>query len=161
MRQSIVALIAFGMVFASEAQADTLEFDVKMLGGDKAGQIVSHVQAVDSWFTTLATLIFEMKGMPEGTYQMSLHEGAACEPVGPIYDPVALETGTASEKPLGAFPDFVVAADGSAPRTIGLKPPSLVSGAPKIGVLDMRGHALVFHLDGDPAACGLVPPLTE
>lgn len=142
------AILLVGLMTASVSRADVVEIPVRMVDENRP---VGMVQAVDSWFTTLATLIFDISDMPPGRYQVALHQGEDCGQIGPVYDPVS------GAVPLGAFPDFDVAADGSTPRTIGLKPPELTAGSRKITVLEMREHLLVFHRDGAPAACGLIP----
>lgn len=143
---------------AAPAAADWAAFEMTA-EGPGAPRRVGAVEAVDSWFTTLATLVFEVEGLAPGTYPVALLEQADC--AGAAAGRVYRRDSDPAEAPAGALGEFVVAADGAHTRTLTIKPPKLDAGAEKLTVTEMRGHALVFlAAAGAPpgvAACGAVP----
>lgn len=141
---------------AAPAAADWAEFEMT---ADDPPRRVGAVEAVDSWFTTLATLVFEVEGLAPGTYPVALLEQADC--AGAAAGRVYRRDSDPAEAPAGALGEFVVAADGAHTRTLTIKPPKLDAAAEKLTVTEMRGHALVLlAAAGAPpgvAACGAVP----
>lgn len=144
------------IVCAATAAADSLELDMRAATPER--ETVARIEAVDSWFTTLATLLFEVDGLEPGAYSVVLLEQADCRDAaaGSIYrrpeDPL--------EAPTGALGEIAVTPDGGVTRTLSLKPPKLVAEAEKLTVTEMRGHALVFRAGGASgavAACGVMP----
>ena len=149
----VLAVGAAAAVAASAARADWATFEMRAPSG-----AVATVEAVDSWFTTLATLVFDAVALPSGAYAVTLLEQADCERAGA--GSVYRRDGDPAEAPIGALGEIVVAPDGTATRTLTVKPPRLDAGAEKLTVTEMRGHALVFRASASGiAACGVIPAL--
>lgn len=147
-RLAVCAVCA--MCAAAPAQADWAAFEMRAPTGP-----VAAVEAVDSWFTTLATLIFDAVALPPGAYAVTLLAQADCERAGA--GGVYRRDGDPADAPTGALGEIAVAADGTATRTLTIKPPRLDAGAEKLTVTEMRGHALVFRAADGVAACGVIP----
>ena len=107
-------------------------------------------------FTTLATLVFEVDGLPArrlcggdaGAGRLRARRGRGASIAAP---------GDPDTDPAGAFGDFVVAADGATTRTLSVKPEFLSRPDGRLTVTEMRGHALVFRAGDAVAACGVIP----
>ncbi len=145
----------FGLLaVAAPAGADWLTFEMK---GE--ARTIGTVEAVDSWFTTLATLLFEMDGLAPGTYAVVMLDQAGCAQAaaGQVYR----RAGDAPTAPTGALGELVVAPDGTTTRTLSIKPDRLNDASEKLTVTEMRGHALVFRAVADASApivaCGAIP----
>lgn len=161
------ALLA--MVWSMPAAADWTEVPMHRVGPDGVGDQMGMVEAIDSWFTTLATLMFDISGLPPGTYKVWLHDVPDCgsatvggvvlagHAAGPVYD---RDDGLA-EIVHGHLGDIEVTPAGEVTRTLSIKPPELIDSADKLTVTEMRGHALVIHRSGDGpdtrVACGVIP----
>ena len=153
MRRWAIGAVAAGLAGVSvPAGADWLEIEMNA-GGDAAP--VGRIEAVDSWFTTLATLMFEVDGLPPGAYAVVMLEQESCERAGD--GRVYRRPGDPDSDPAGAFGDFVVAADGATTRTLSVKPEFLSRPDGRLTVTEMRGHALVFRAEDAVAACGVIP----
>lgn len=148
--RTLAVCAACAICAAAPARADWAAFEMRAPSG-----AVAAVEAVDSWFTTLATLIFDAVALPPGAYAVALLAQADCERAGA--GAVYRRDGDPADAPTGALGEIAVAADGTATRTLTVKPPRLDAGAEKLTVTEMRGHALVFRTAGGVAACGVVP----
>ena len=156
-----VRMLAAGLcagALAAPAGADWLAFDMKAAGREAPARTVAAVEAVDSWFTTLATLLFaDVEGLEPGVYAVAMLEQADCADaaVGEVYRRAT----DAAEAPTGALGELVVAPDRTATRTLSIKPDELNASAEKLTVTEMRGHALVFRTAAGSgiAACGVMP----
>lgn len=147
-----------GMVIAAPAVADWLAFEVNAVGTAPVAT-VGTIEAVDSWFTTLATLMFEIDGLQPGTYDIVMLEQADC--VHPGEGTIYRRVGDAATVPAGALGEFVVGADGATTRTLSVKPEYLQLDTERLTVTEMRGHALVFRTAAaEPVACGAIPAMT-
>ena len=85
-------------LWTAPAFADWTEIRIHQVGPDGVGAEMGMVEAVDSWFTSLATLMFDISGLPPGAYKVWLHEVPACGAAaidgivlagyaaGPVYD---------------------------------------------------------------------------
>ena len=165
----IIGLSALLYAWAAPVSADWTEIPVHQVGPDGVGDKIGMVEAVDSWFTTLATLLFDISGLPAGQYRVWLHDvpdcGAAAidgvvlagHAAGPVYD----GDGAIGGWVRGHLGDIEVTSEGEVTRTLSMKPPELVDGAEKLTVTEMRGRALVIHrAGGGPdtrVACGVIP----
>ena len=147
--------LAFGLA-AAPAAADWLQFEMRAQDAAGPGPAIGAVEAVDSWFTTLATLIFELEGLAPGDYAVVMLEQADC--AGAAQGAVYRRETDAPAAPTGALGAYAVAADGTATRTLSIKPDRLNAAAEKLTVTEMRGHALAFRgAAGALAACGAIP----
>ena len=167
MRRCAVWAVAAGLAGAPvPAAADWLEIEMRAGGGDAAAP-VGRIEAVDSWFTTLATLMFEVEGLPPGAYAVVMLEQEDCERAAEGR-PYRRPGEPPDSVPAGAFGDFVVAPDGATTRTLSVKPEFLSHPDGRLTVTEMRGHALVFRggAGASPgattvAACGVIPLADE
>lgn len=165
----IFGSFAFACLLAGPAVADWTEIRVHEVSAEGIGDEMGMVEAIDSWFTTLATLMFDISGLPPGTYKVWLHDVPDCgaaqvegvvlagHAAGPIYHGGEADAGYVR----GHLGDIEVTPDGAVTRTLSIKPPALVDGADKLTVTEMRGRALVIHRAGTGpdtrVACGVVP----
>lgn len=171
MRRCAIWAVAAGLAGASvPAAADWLEIEMNA-GGDAAAP-VGRIEAVDSWFTTLATLMFEVEGLPPGAYEVVMLEQEHCE--GAAEGRPYRRAGDPPDSvPAGAFGAFVVAPDGETTRTLSVKPEFLKHPDGRLTVTEMRGHALAFLGEAGAAAgataagstivaaCGVIPLADE
>jgi Cu/Zn superoxide dismutase len=156
-------------LWAAPASADWTEIRIHQVGPDGIGAEMGVVEAVDSWFTLLATLVFDISGLVPGEYRVWLHDVADCgaaavdgvvlagHAAGPVYDRADDNDGAVR----GQLGDIVVTPDGEVTRTLSLRPPEMVDGVDKLTVTEMRGRALVIHRTGTGPdtriACGVIP----
>jgi len=153
-RAAFFGLLLLLFTVAKSVVADSVYIDVAVTKGLAKHTNVGLVHAVDSWFTTLATLGFQLKDLPPGLLDVKLHSEAECDNPGPVYNPYEVESGYR----IGDLMQVTVSADGSLVGKHGVKPPLLTADIHKITVTEMRGHTLVFvsHKDDDFEACGEV-----
>ena len=142
---------------AAPVVADWTEVRIHRIDADGVGDELGVVELVDSWFTSLATLLFDISGLAPGTYAIRLHDNPNCDAAGPVYTGDGVDNGWVR----GQLGEIAVTPAGEVTRTLSLKPPQLVAGADKVTVSEMRGHALVIHHANMAAesriACGIVP----
>ncbi len=164
MRTGLLAAITAALI-AAPANADW--FDFKMHGAQGGeGQPVASVEAVDSWFTTLATLLFQYEpgALAPGTYGVAMLAQTDCADAsaGQVY-----RRPDDQDIPSGVFGEIEMAADGTGTRSISIHAERLGGPLEKLTVGELRGHVLVFHapaMDGAaPAviACGTMPEAAE
>ncbi len=160
-------------LWCAPAFADWTEIRMNRIGPDGVGAEIGLVEAIDSWFTTLATLMFDISGLAPGTYKVWLHHVPDCgtatvegillagHAAGPVYDRDDGIEGMVR----GHLGEIEITPDGEVTRTLSIKPPALIDGAEKLTVTEMRGRALVIHRTGDGldtrVACGVVPVAAE
>lgn len=165
----LIIVPALAWCWVAPAHADWTEIRVHQVHSDGVGAEIGMVEAVDSWFTSLATLVFDISGLAPGEYRVWLHDVADCgaatvdgvvlagHAAGPVYDR-ADDNDAAVRGQLG---DIVVTPDGEVTRTLSIKPPEIVDGVDKLTVTEMRGRALMIHRSGagpdTRIACGLIP----
>ena len=139
---------------AKSVVADSVYIDVAVTKGPAKHTNVGLIHAVDSWFTTLATLGFQLNGFPPGLLDVKLHSESECDNPGPVYNLYEVESGYR----IGDLMQVTVSEDGSLVGKHGVKPPLLTADTHKITVTEMRGHTLVFvsHNNDDFGACGKV-----
>jgi len=142
---------------AAPVAADWTEVRIHRIGADGAGVELGVVELVDSWFTSLATLLFDISGLAPGTYAVRLHDSPNCDAASPVYTGDGVDDGWVR----GQLGEIEVTPGGAVTRTLSLRPPQLVAGADKVTVREMRGHALVIHQadtgTDSRVACGIVP----
>ena len=79
MKQSrFFGLAALACLWVAPASADWTEIRVHQVSPNGVGAELGMVEAVDSWFTTLATLMFDISGLPPGKYKVWLHDVPDC-----------------------------------------------------------------------------------
>lgn len=149
---------------AALGRADSVYISMHLTARDGAGAGVGTIQAVDSWFTTLATLLYDLSGLPPGEHGLTLHDNADCGPAGgvpgmaagAIYHPEGAPVWDGRKR--GEFPSITVGADGTAKNSVGLKPPQFTDADRKVTVGELRGHALVINEAGTGRriACGVI-----
>lgn len=149
---------------AAPGRADSVYISMHLTARDGAGAGVGTIQAVDSWFTTLATLLYDLSGLPPGEHGLTLHDNADCGPAGgvpgmaagAIYHPEGAPVWDGRKR--GEFPSITVGADGTAKNSVGLKPPQFTDADRKVTVGELRGHALVINEAGTGRriACGVI-----
>ena len=147
-------LLLLPFTVAKSVVADSVYIDVEVTKGPAKHTNIGLIHAVDSWFTTLATLGFELKDLPPGPLEVKLHTESECDNPGPVYNPYEVDSGYR----IGDLMQVTVGADGSLVGQHGVKPPLLTADTHKITVTEMRGHTLVFvsHKNSDFVACGKV-----
>ena len=165
----IFSCLVLMCLWAAPVSADWTEIRVYQVSPDGVGDEIGMVEAVDSWFTTLATLMFDISGLPPGDYRVWLHDAPDCgaatidgvvlagHAAGPVYD----RDNGAGGWVRGHLGSIEITPDGEVTRTLSMKPPELVDGAEKLTVTEMRGRALVIHRAGagpdTRVACGIIP----
>ena len=167
MSRLFLAIAMFGgawSVHATPGRADSVYIPMHLTAPDGAGASVGTIQAVDSWFTTLATLLYDLSGLPPGEHGLTLHDNADCGPAGgvpgmaagAIYHPEGAPVWDGKKR--GEFPSIMVDADGTAKNSVGLKPPQFTDADLKVTVGELRGHALVINetRTGRRIACGVI-----
>ena len=134
--------------------ADSVYVDVVRTKGEAENTNFGLIHLVDSWFTTLATLGFDLNRLPPGLLDVKLHMGEDCDKPGPVYNPYEVEGGHR----IGDLLQVMVTSNGSLVGKHGVKPPVLTADTHKITVTEMRGHTLVFASQGNSKfeACGQV-----
>ena len=142
---------------AAPVAADWTEVRIHRIDHDGVGDELGVVELVDSWFTSLATLLFDISGLAPGTYAVRLHDNPNCDAASRVYTGDGVDDGWVR----GQLGEIEVTPGGEVTRTLSLKPPQLVAGADKVTVSEMRGHALVIHRadtgTDSRVACGIVP----
>ena len=165
-RLFLAVLLLGGASFmrAAPGHADSVHIPMRLTAEDGVGASVGTIQAVDSWFTTLATLLYDLSGLPPGEHGLTLHDNADCRPAGgvpgmaagAIYHPEGAPVWDGRKR--GEFPSITVDADGTAKNSVGLKPPQFTDADLKVTVGELRGHALVINEEttGRRIACGVI-----
>jgi len=160
-------------LWIAPVSADWTEIRIHQVGPDGIGVEMGMVEAVDSWFTSLATLVFDISGLAPGQYKVWLHDvpdcgAAAVDGVvlaayaaGPVYDRDDGHEGLVR----GHLGDLAVTPEGEVTRTISVRPPKVVDGVDKVTVTEMRGRALIIHRAGPGpdtrVACGIIASADE
>ena len=157
LKYALITLFVFlllPLIVAKSVVADSVYIDVEVTKGPAKHTNVGLIHAVDSWFTTLATLGFQLNDFPPGLLDVKLHSESECDNPGPVYNPYEVESGYR----IGDLMQVMVSEDGSLVGKHGVKPPLLTANTHKITVTEMRGHTLVFvsHNNDDFEACGKV-----
>ena len=167
MSRLFLAIAMFGgacLIHAKPGRADSVYISMHLTVEEGAGASVGTVQAVDSWFTTLATLMYDLSGLPPGEHLLTLHDNADCGPAGgvpgmaagAIYHPEGAPVWEGRKR--GEFPSVTVEADGTVKNSVGLKPPQFTDATEKVTVGELRGHALIISEAGTGRriACGVI-----
>jgi len=155
-------------LWTAPALADWTEIHMHQVGPDGVGAEMGMVEAVDSWFTSLATLVFDISGLAPGQYKVWLHDVPDCAAAefdglvlagyaaGPVYDRDDGHGGSVR----GHLGDLEVTSEGEVTRTISVRPPKVVDGVDKVTVTEMRGRALIIHRAASGpdtrVACGVI-----
>ena len=165
-RLFLAVLLLGGASFmrAAPGHADSVHIPMRLTAEDGVGASVGTIEAVGSWFTTLATLLYDLSGLPPGEHGLTLHDNADCGPAGgvpgmaagAIYHPDGAPVWDGRKR--GEFPSITVDADGTAKNSVGLKPPQFTDADLKVTVGELRGHALVINEEttGRRIACGVI-----
>ena len=138
----------------ASAFSDSVYIDMERIGSGHVGTPLGAIWAVDSWFLTLVTLNFKLSNVPDGSYQVRLHEMPNCENPGDVYNP----DGEAIGRRMGDLLPEMRTENGMLTGIHGIKPPVHTADAHKLTVIEMRGHSLLLQSNNDDAvvACGVV-----
>ena len=141
-------------LWPASAFSDSVYIDMERVDRGQVGVPLGAIWAVDSWFLTLVTLNFKLSNVPDGSYQVRLHEIPNCENPGNVYNP----DGDAVGERIGDLLPDMRAVNGTLTGIHGIKPPVHTADAHKLTVIEMRGHSLLLQSNNDDAfvACGVV-----
>ena len=150
----IIWSISLLMLGSASALADSVYIDMERVDSGHVGTPLGAIWAVDSWFLTLVTLNFKLSDVPDGSYQVRLHEMSNCDNPGDVYNP----DGDAIGQRMGDLLPAMHTENGTLTGIHGIKPPVHTADAHKLTVIEMRGHSLLLQSNNDNAvvACGVV-----
>ncbi len=150
----IICFVSVLTLWPVSAFGDSVYIDMERVDPGYVGTPLGAIWAVDSWFLTLVTLNFKLSDVPDGSYQVRLHETPNCENPGSVYNPDGDEIG----ERIGDLLPEMLAENGTLTGIHGIKPPVHTADAHKLTVIEMRGHSLLLQSNNDDAivACGVV-----